>query len=64
MAQEKQGKTTRHSAANKSDCEKMAKKYNWDLRDIELNPKSSVLKYDCIFDGDAEFPKTYGDNNG
>jgi hypothetical protein len=42
----------------------MAKKYNWDLRDIELTSKNSVLKYNCIFDGDAEFPKTYGDNNG
>jgi hypothetical protein len=63
MTQKKQGKTTKHGAANKSDCEKMAEKYNWSLRDIELNRKDSILKYDCIFDGDAEFPKTYGGNN-
>jgi hypothetical protein len=54
-------KTSRHGAESKKDCEKMAQKYGWDLKASEKTNRKD-LSYDCIFDGDTEFPKTFGGN--
>ncbi len=50
------GKTTEHWAVCKEDCEKMAARNKWVLRDTEPDPKAKILKVKCIFEGDARFP--------
>jgi hypothetical protein len=35
-------------------------KYGWKLKRVELN-KNDILKVDCVFEGETEFPKSYYD---
>jgi len=49
---------SRHGTAKAEDCLKMAKKYGWELKEIEPI-EGEVLKYDCIFEGKTEFPIPY-----
>lgn len=49
---------SRHSAAKAGDCPKMAKKYGWELKDVEPL-QGELLKADCVFEGDTEFPRPY-----
>ncbi len=49
--------TTSHWASSEEDCEKMAEKYSWDL--VETNrDDSKILPVECVYDGEAEFPKS------
>ena len=48
---------TRHAATSKKDCEQMEKKYQWKLKRVD-DRKDATLKKDCVFEGDAEFPKS------
>lgn len=50
---------SRHAAVSEGDCEKMARKYGWELIAVEKTPSNSILKVDCVFEGDTEFPKFY-----
>jgi hypothetical protein len=54
------GKTSRHSAVSPDDCIKMGKKYEWKLKDIVLRTDRPILKVDCVFEDDTEFP-SYGE---
>ena len=38
----------------------MGKKYEWNLKDIVLRTDRPILKVDCVFEGDTEFP-SYGE---
>lgn len=51
---------SRHAAADEDCCEEMAEKYGWKLKRVELN-KNDILKVDCVFEGETEFPKSYYD---
>ena len=48
-------KRTRHSATDPKKCEEMAKKYGWELVAIEPHD-TGIMKVDCVFAGDAQFP--------
>jgi hypothetical protein len=54
-------KTSRHGAVSPEDCIKMGKKYEWKLKDVVLRVDRPILKVDCVFEGDTEFP-IYGGN--
>jgi len=54
---------TRHSATSPDKCEEMEQKYGWKLNRWEEND-SSILEVDCVFDGEAEFPKSRMDYTG
>jgi hypothetical protein len=54
------GKTSRHGAVSPDDCIKMGKKYEWKLKDIVLRADRPILKVDCVFEDDTEFP-SYGE---
>ncbi len=54
------GKTSRHGAVSPDDCIKMGKKYEWKLKDIVLRTDRPILKVDCVFEDDTEFP-SYGE---
>ena len=54
------GKTSRHGAVSPDDCIKMGKKYEWKLKDIVLWSDRPILKVDCVFEDDTEFP-SYGE---
>ncbi|MBW4598922.1 MAG: hypothetical protein KME29_04740 [Calothrix sp. FI2-JRJ7] len=43
-------KENRHAAASPEHCRKMARKYGWELKDIEYTGKG-LLPYECIFKG-------------
>ncbi|MEG4577411.1 hypothetical protein QUA56_32800 [Microcoleus sp. N3A4] len=46
---------TSHAVTERWRCYKMQEKYGWRLKRIE--PKQgSIFKYDCVFEGDAQFP--------
>lgn len=40
-----------HSATDPDKCEQMAKRYNWQLREVR-STKDPVLKVDCVFEGE------------
>ncbi len=50
-------KRTRHAATDPRKCEEMARRYGWELIDIEPRD-TGVMKVDCVFKGDAQFPKS------
>jgi len=52
-----QDKETTHSATDEDKCYEMEARYGWDLNKV-VETKSEILSVDCIFDGDAEFPKS------
>lgn len=57
---------SRHGAATRKDCEKMAKRQRWELKRIEGDENGKgVLKVDCVFEGYTEFPESFyeGDDN-
>jgi hypothetical protein len=47
---------SRHGAASRKDCEKMAALNDWRLLDVELID-FDIFKVDCVFKGKTEFPK-------
>jgi hypothetical protein len=49
--------TTSHFATDPKKCEEMADKYNWKLQRYK-DTGSGNLPVECIFEGDAEFPKS------
>jgi hypothetical protein len=51
-------KTTSHWAASEENCDKMEQKYGWKLLDKRRNDEQSILPVECIFEGNAEFPKS------
>ncbi len=53
--------TSRHSATDPEKCYIMAKKYGWKLLRIEIT-QAPVLKVDCIFEGETEFPNYQKEN--
>lgn len=55
-------KMTWHCATCEERCKAMAKKYGWDYSHFKLT-RDSILTHKCFYIGDAEFPKTYGDND-
>jgi hypothetical protein len=40
----------------------MEKKYGWRLKDVE-KIKGDILKVDCVFDGETEFPRRDYEND-
>ncbi len=50
-------KTTKHSATDASKCYAMENRYGWKIWEIEEHPEQPIFKVDCIFLGDAPFPK-------
>ncbi len=50
-------KTTTHSATDSEKCYEMKRRYGWELVRIEEYPDQEIFKIDCVFLGDAEFPK-------
>ncbi|MGB5896790.1 MAG: hypothetical protein WBD58_18105 [Geitlerinemataceae cyanobacterium] len=49
-------KTTSHWAISEEACESMEEKYGWTL--VETNrDNSNLLPVECVFEGEAEFPK-------
>jgi hypothetical protein len=59
---EHQPKTTSHWAVSEECCKLMAEKYGWSLQEAKqrLDAKDP-LAWECVFDRDAEFPKTFMD---
>lgn len=53
--QKSENQISRHSATDPEKCYLIAKKYGWKLLRIEPT-QDPVLKVDCIFEGDTEFP--------
>jgi hypothetical protein len=51
-----QPKQTRHAATDPQKCRDMEKRYGWKLKAIE-SAGNSILPVNCVFEGDAEFPK-------
>ncbi|HEY9707955.1 MAG TPA: hypothetical protein V6D48_07090 [Oculatellaceae cyanobacterium] len=47
--------TSRHGATDPEKCREMEKKYGWKLLRFELT-KDQILKVDCVFEGETEFP--------
>ncbi|MGB3560850.1 MAG: hypothetical protein WBD58_06155 [Geitlerinemataceae cyanobacterium] len=58
-------KKTKHSATHRDKCYEMEARYGWKLWKIDEHPEQEIMKVDCIFLGDAQFPKhwTEEDNN-
>ena len=52
---------SRHSVTDPSKCRKMAKKYAWTLLRVEPT-NSGILEFDCVFEGDTEFPIYFQEN--
>ncbi len=57
---EDKSKTSRHGAVSPDDCIKMGEKYEWKLKDIVLRTDRPILKVDCVFEDNTEFP-SYGE---
>lgn len=51
---------SRHAAASVDDCEDMEQRNGWKLVDVERTG-DDVLKVDCVFDGETEFPKPFNE---
>ncbi len=47
---------SRHAATDPDKCREMQKKYGWKLLRVEPT-KGKILKVDCVFEGETEFPK-------
>ena len=58
---DKQRNISRHAATSKDDCVKMERKYGWHLIDVEETPEDPILKVDCVFEGETEFPKPHNE---
>ncbi len=54
---------SRHSFTDPSKCRQISKKYGWTLLRIELS-ESKILEFDCVFEGETEFPKYLQEKNG
>lgn len=52
---------SRHAATDPQKCRDMEKKYRWQLLRVERTG-DSVLKVDCIFAGETEFPKHHSED--
>ena len=50
---------SRQAATSEGDCEKMARKYSWELVEVEKTPDDPIFKVDCVFEGETEFPQPY-----
>lgn len=46
---------SRHAVTKRIKCYEMEAKYGWKLLRIEANA-DKILKFDCIFQGETEFP--------
>jgi hypothetical protein len=46
---------SRHSVTERRRCYEMEKKYGWTLLRIEPT-RDKTLKYNCVFEGETEFP--------
>lgn len=57
MSESKKPKQTSHAATDPQKCRDMEARYGWKLKKIE-STGNPILKVNCIFDGDAEFPKS------
>jgi hypothetical protein len=57
MTDTPEDKKTKHSATDRNKCYEMERRYGWDLIEIVEHPEQPIMKVDCIFLGDAEFPK-------
>ena len=47
--------TSTHAVTERRRCYEMEKKYGWILLRIEPTG-DTTLKYDCVFEGETEFP--------
>jgi hypothetical protein len=57
MTNNPEPKKTKHSATDRDRCYEMERRHGWKLWKIDEHPEQPILKVDCIFLGDAEFPK-------
>lgn len=46
---------SRHAVTERRKCYEMQEKYGWKLLRIEPTG-DKILKYDCVFEGETEFP--------
>lgn len=46
---------SRHGATDPQRCRNMEKKYGWKLLRVEKT-RDTILKFDCVFEGETEFP--------
>jgi hypothetical protein len=46
---------SKHAVTDPKECRDMAEKYGWELLRVEPT-KSKILKFDCVFQGDTQFP--------
>jgi|SanBayMetagenome_1026888.scaffolds.fasta_scaffold41120_2 hypothetical protein len=46
---------SKHAVTHPKKCREIADRYGWKLLRVETT-KSKVLKFDCIFEGDTQFP--------
>ncbi|WP_187329581.1 hypothetical protein [Halomicronema hongdechloris] len=58
-------RTTSHWAVSEECCKQMARKYGWTLREARRRLEANdPLTWECIYSGDAEFPKSAMDYSG
>lgn len=61
---DKDSDESRHGAVSKEHCTKMGTKYGWRLKRVEeIGSSAAILKVDCVFDGDTEFPKSFNEGD-
>ncbi len=52
---------SRHAAVSKDDCLRMEARQGWRLKTVEASKVDSILKVDCVFEGDTKFPESFND---
>jgi hypothetical protein len=46
---------SKHAVTHPKKCREISDKYGWKLLRVETT-KSKILKFDCVFEGDTQFP--------
>lgn len=46
---------SKHTVTDPKKCREIADKYGWELLRVEPT-KSKILKFDCVFQGETQFP--------
>jgi hypothetical protein len=57
MTNTPEGEKTTHSATDSDKCYEMKRRYGWDLLRIDKFPDEPIFKVNCVFLGEAKFPK-------
>jgi hypothetical protein len=54
---------TKNIASGKRKCHEMQKKYEWELIEVNFDRKDPILPVECIFQGEATFPKHWEEDD-